>query len=54
LHEHTIISLLPRGIAENDADIAKDREALAAGLNRWGPTLLHFGTSRDFIACPEK
>jgi hypothetical protein len=30
IDEHTIISLLPRGIAENDADIAKDRGALTS------------------------
>ena len=29
---------------ESDADIAKDRGALAARFNRWGQTDLHFGT----------
>src|SRR5215472_2802807 len=45
-----------RGIAESDADIAKDRGMLTAGLNRWGQRLLPFGTSLDVpkskIPCP--
>jgi hypothetical protein len=54
LHEQTIIFSSLRGIAESDADIAKDRGVLTAGLNRRGQAVLHFGTSRGFIACPEK
>jgi hypothetical protein len=47
--------LLPRHREKGDADIAKeDNETLTPRLNRGGQMLLHFGTSQDFIARPEK
>jgi hypothetical protein len=38
------ISASSEASRKSDADIAKDRRVLTAGLNRWGRTILHFGT----------
>ena len=44
----------PEASRKSDADIAKDRWALAAGLNRRGQAFLHFGTSGGFHSLSRK